>query len=132
MAHFALVGTDFKVVTVFVGRDEDDGLEAELSKRTGKMYKQTSYNTRGGVHYDPDTGLPSQDQSKALRKNYAGIGYTYDPSRDAFIPPSPFLSWVLDESSCLWEAPIPLPQDGKDYRWDEATTSWVVVDTPSS
>lgn len=132
MAHFALVGTDFRVEAVFVGRDEDDGLEAQLSERTGKTYKQTSYNTRGGIHYDPETGLPSQDQSKAFRKNYAGVGYEYDPHRDAFIPPSPFPSWVLDESSCLWEAPVPLPQDGKNYRWDEVTTSWVVVDAPSS
>jgi hypothetical protein len=131
MAHFALVNPNFIVETVLVGRDEDDGLEAQLSERTGKMYKQTSFNTRGGVHYDPDTGLPSQDQSKALRKNYAGIGYLYDPHRDAFIPPSPFPSWVLDEFSCLWEPPTPLPQDGNNYRWDEVSTSWVVVDDTS-
>lgn len=132
MAHFALVGADFRVEDVLVGRDEDDGFEDELSQRTGRLYKQTSYNTRGGVHYDPDTGLPSQDQSKALRKNYAGIGYTYDPHRDAFIPPAPFPSWVLDEFSCLWEAPVPLPQDGKNYRWDEVNTSWILVDAPPS
>ena len=84
----------------------------------GGTWIQTSYNTRGGVH--SSGGTP-------LRKNYAGIGYTYDSGRDAFIPPKPFASWVLDEGTCLWNAPVPYPTDGKMYNWNEATTSWVVV-----
>ena len=127
MAHFAKLDKNNVVTFVTVGRQEDDGKEAELTARTGDVYKQTSYNTRGGVHYDPETGEPSADQSKALRFNYAGIGFTYDEARDAFIPPKPFESWVLDEATCLWEAPVPYPEDGKDYRWDEETQSWVEV-----
>ena len=88
---------------------------------------QTSYNTRGGIHYKPNSDEPSEDQSKALRKNYAGIGYTYDRERDAFIPPKPFESWVLNEDTCLWDAPVPLPSDGQRYVWDETTISWVAV-----
>lgn len=85
---------------------------------------QTSYNTRGGVYYEPNSDTPSVDQSKALRKNYAGIGFSYDRSRDAFIPPCSFLNWILNEETCLWEAPIPYPQDGKFYQWDENTQNW--------
>ena len=125
MAHFAKLGENNIVVFVTVGRDEDNGKENELTARTGDVYKQTSYNTRGGVHYDPITNETSVDQSKAFRKNYAGIGYTYDVSRDAFIPPKPYVSWVLNEDTCLWEAPVPMPTNGKMYRWDEATVSWV-------
>lgn len=130
MAHFAKLDESNTVVLVTVGRDEDDGKELELSERTGDVYKQTSYNTRGGVHYDPLTNTPSQDQTKALRKNYAGIGYTYDPVRDAFIPPKPFNSWVLDEDTCLWNPPTPIPADSKlgvFYSWDEPTLSWVRI-----
>ena len=127
MAHFAKLGENNIVVFVTVGRDEDNGKENELTARTGDVYKQTSYNTRGGVHYDPITNETSVDQSKAFRKNYAGIGYTYDVSRDAFISPKPFVSWVLNEDTCLWDAPVPMPTDGKMYRWDEETIQWVVV-----
>jgi len=127
MAHFAKIDNLGTVVFVTVGRQEDDGKELELCARTGDTYRQTSYNTRGGVHYDPNTGEPSADQSKAFRKNYAGIGFTYDKDRDAFIPPKPFKSWVLDEFSCLWNAPVPMPTDGKMYHWDEDTLSWVEV-----
>lgn len=87
---------------------------------------KTSYNTRGGVHYEPNSSDPSPDQSKSLRKNYAGVGFTYDPILDAFIPPKPFPSWVLDEQTCLWNAPIPYPGDlTHPYLWDEDTESWV-------
>lgn len=123
MAHFAKIDNLKTVVFVTAGRDEDD--ELELCARTGDTYRRTSYNTRGGVHYDPATGQPSADQSKAFRKNYAGIGYTYDPDRDAFIPPKPYPSWILNEQTCLWDAPVAMPQDGKRYVWDEPTTSWV-------
>lgn len=85
---------------------------------------QTSYNTHGGVHYGPD-GKP--DGGIALRKNYAGIGYTYDPVLDAFIPPKPYPSWVLNTETGLWQAPIPYPDDGRTYYWDEATQSWVLA-----
>ena len=116
---------------VTVGRQEDDGQEAALTARTGDVYKQTSYNTRGGVHYTD--GTPSADQTKAFRKNYAGLGYTYDAGRDAFIPPKPYNSWVLNEDTCLWDAPVAMPEDAgtgeppKRYTWDEETTSWVEV-----
>jgi len=128
MSHFAKLDENNIVTFVTVGRQEDDGLEAELTARTGDVYKQTSYNTRGGVHYDPETGEPSEDQTKALRFNYAGIGFTYDEERDAFIPPKPFESWVLDENTCLWVAPVPYPEDGEDYTWDEESTSWTLVE----
>lgn len=125
MAHFAKLDQNNVVVFVTAGRQEDDGKEDELTARTGDVYKQTSYNTRGGIHYKEDANTPSENQSKAFRKNFAGIGFTYDPVRDAFIPPKPFDSWVLNEQTCLWESPIPYPSDGKFYRWDEQTTSWV-------
>ena len=127
MTHFAKLDENNVVVFVTVGRQEDDGLEAELTARTGDVYKQTSYNTRGGVHYNPETGEPSEDQTKALRFNYAGIGFTYDEGRDAFIPPKPFESWVLNEDTCLWEAPVAYPEDSNDYTWDEESGAWVVV-----
>lgn len=82
---------------------------------------QTSYNTHRGVHHGPD-GQP--DGGVALRKNYAGIGYTYDAARDAFIPPRPYLSWTLDEATCTWVAPVPQPQDQKLYFWNETTMTW--------
>ena len=132
MAHFAKLDENNIVTFVTVGRQEDDGREAELSTRTGDVYKQTSYNTRGGVHYTD--GVPSEDQTKAFRKNYAGLGYIYDAGRDAFIPPKPFASWVLNETTCLWDAPVAMPEDAgtgeppKRYTWNEETTSWVEVD----
>jgi len=125
MSHFAKLDENNVVVFVTVGRQEDDGLEAELTARTGDVYKQTSYNTRGGVHYTD--GEPSDDQTKALRFNYAGIGFTYDEDRDAFIPPKPFDSWVLDEGTCLWVAPVPYPTDGESYVWDEDAGDWMAV-----
>ena len=132
MSHFAKLDENNVVTFVTVGRQEDDGREEELITRTGDIYRQTSYNTRGGVHYDPETGEPSEDQSKALRKNYAGIGFTYDADRDAFIPPKPYDSWVLDEDTCLWVAPIPMPEDGEAYTWDEDAGDWVAVETPGA
>jgi hypothetical protein len=127
MSHFAKLDENNIVTFVTVGRQEDDGKEQELHERTGDVYKQTSYNTRGGVHYNPETGEPSADQTKALRKNYAGIGFTYDEERDAFIPPRPYDSWVLNEDTCLWGAPVPMPEDGA-YTWDEESGSWVEVE----
>jgi hypothetical protein len=127
MAHFAKLDENNVVIFVTVGAETDNGKEDELFARTGDVYKQTSYNTRGGVYYTPNTNEPDPDQSKAYRKNYAGIGYTYDATRDAFIPPQPYPSWVLDESSCLWNAPVPYPTDGNRYSWDEATQNWIEI-----
>ena len=130
MAHFARIKNGV-VDFVTVGRDDDENREDELA-HDGWIYRRTSYNTRGGVHYTD--GQPSADQSKAFRKNYAGLGYMYDAIRDAFIPPRPYASWVLDEQSCLWNAPVAMPADAgtgeppKRYQWDETTTSWMVVE----
>jgi hypothetical protein len=128
MAHFARIKNGV-VDFVTVGRDDDENREDELA-HDGYIYRRTSYNTRGGVHYGSD-GQPSADQTKAFRKNYAGLGYTYDAERDAFIAPKPFASWILNESTAQWEAPVAMPEDSgtgeppKRYSWDEATTSWV-------
>jgi len=128
MSHFAKLDENNVVTFVTVGRQEDDGLEAELNARTGDIYRQTSYNTHGGVHY---TGsVPSTDQSKAFRFNYAGKGYTYDSGRDAFISPKPYESWVLDEASCLWAAPVERPTGDGMYEWDEDSLLWVEVEEP--
>jgi len=124
MSHFAKLDENNLVTFVTVGRQEDDGLEEELNARTGDVYRQTSYNTHGGIHYTD--GEPSEDQSKAFRFNYAGISFTYDADRDAFIPPTPYPSWVLDEATCLWVAPIAYPAEG-DHVWDEEATDWVEV-----
>jgi hypothetical protein len=120
MGHYAKV-VDGKVNQVIVA--EADFFNGFVDTSPGQWI-QTSYNTRGGVHYEPNSDTPSADQAKALRKNYAGIGYSYDAQRDAFISPKPFNSWVLDEQTCLWGAPVSYPTDGKAYVWDEATTSW--------
>jgi hypothetical protein len=125
MSHFAKIENSI-VTFVTVGRQEDDGLELELCERTGDVYRQTSYNTRGGVHYTD--GVPSADQTKALRKNYAGIGYMFDEERDAFIPPKPYESWILNEDTCLWDSPVPYPTDGGMYEWDETAGAWVAVE----
>jgi hypothetical protein len=123
MAHFAKIDNLGTVVFVTVGRDDEQ--ELELCARTGDTYRQTSYNTHGGIHYEPDSNDPSEDQSKAFRKNYAGVGYVFDTERDAFIPPKVYNSWVLNEDTCQWEPPIDYPDDGKRYMWDEETTGWV-------
>ena len=122
MSHFAKLDENNLVTFVTVGRQEDDGLEAELCERTGDVYLQTSYNTSGGVH--SLGGTP-------LRKNYAGIGFTYDENRDAFIPPQPYASWVLDEDTCLWVAPIAYPAEGV-LTWDEQAGDWVEVTDENS
>ena len=114
MAHFAKV-VDGKVTQVIVA--EPEFFQTFVDSSPGEWI-QTSYNTHGGVH--ATGGTP-------LRKNYAGIGFTYDRTRDAFIPPQPFASWVLDDNTCLWNAPVAMPIDGKAYSWDEATKAWVEV-----
>jgi hypothetical protein len=123
MAHFAKVNNGI-VEQVIVA--EPEFFDTFVDSSPGQWI-QTSYNTRGGVHYNPETGEPSADQSKALRKNYAGIGYSYDAQRDAFIPPKPYASWVLDEQTCLWDAPVAMPTDGGRYTWNESTQAWDAV-----
>lgn len=121
MAHYAFLDSNNIVTEVIVGKDEnEDGILWELHYGAFKnqVCKRTSYNTRGGEHIFGGT---------PYRKNYAGIGYTYDEQRDAFIPPKPFNSWVLNETTCLWNAPTAMPDDGQQYTWDEDTTSWVIV-----
>jgi hypothetical protein len=121
MAHFAKV-LDGIVINVIVA--EPEFFDTFVDDSPGKWI-QTSYNTRRGVHYEPNSDTPSQDQSKALRKNYAGIGYTYDAIRDAFYEPQPYPSWTLNETTWTWDAPVPMPEDDKFYTWDEDTTNWV-------
>ena len=121
MAHYAVLDSNNIVTQVFVGKDENEG---NMNWEEYYNAVRTSYNTRGGVHYDPETNSPSADQSKALRKIYAGIGFTYDSDRDAFIPPKPFDSWVLNEETCLWDSPVPYPEDGNMYTWNEETGGW--------
>ena len=123
MGHFAKVSNGI-VTKVIVA--EADFFNNFVDDSPGQWI-QTSYNTRGGVHYQPNTNEPSEDQSKALRKNYAGIGYTYDATEDAFIPPQPFNSWTLNEDTCLWDSPVAYPEDGKLYKWNEEILNWEEV-----
>ena len=129
MASFAKIGLNSKVIEVQSVVNEvlhdANGVEQEingidfLTKLTGwSIWKQTSYNTKGGVH--SSGGTP-------FRKNHAGIGYTYDEDRDAFIPPQPFTSWTLNDTTCLWEAPVAYPDDGKMYEWNETTKQWDLI-----
>jgi hypothetical protein len=139
MAHYAKISNNNIVEQVVVVNNEDtldeNGNESEYIASIflqsviglGSNWKKTSYNTRGGIYRHSVTNEPLEDQSKAFRKNYAGIGYTYDEQRDAFIPPKPFPSWVLNEFSCLWESPIPYPNDGNMYIWNESTQSWNAI-----
>lgn len=118
MAHFAEIDEQGVVLRVLVvdNAQENDGQNFLANTLgLGGTWLKTSYNTSGGVH--SSGGTP-------FRKNYAGIGYTYDSGRDAFIPPKPFASWTLNETSCLWEAPVAYPTDGIMYVWDEETTDW--------
>ena len=132
MASFAKIGLNSKVIEVLAVNNNElkdsNGVEQEvngidfLTKLTGwAVWKQTSYNTHGGVH--SSGGTP-------LRKNHAGIGYTYDENRDAFIPPKPYTSWVLNESTCLWQAPVTMPatelEENQYYSWNESIVNWEI------
>ena len=130
MASFAKIGLNSKVIEVLSVVNEvlhdSNGIEQEvigidfLTKLTGyPVWKQTSYNTNGGVH--SSGGTP-------LRKNHAGIGYTYDEDRDAFIPPKPFNSWILNEDTCRYEAPVAKPNDGGNYKWNETNLTWDIIE----
>lgn len=119
MAHYAKV-VDGKVTRVIVA--EPSFFNSFVDTSPGEWI-QTSYNTRGGIHYAPNSNSP--DNGIPLRKNYAGVGYSYDKTRDAFIPPQPYSSWTLNEDTCLWDSPVPYPNDGKSYTWDEQQIKWI-------
>jgi len=130
MASFAKIGLNSKVIEVMSVHNnvlkDSNGVEQEaigidfLTKLTGyPVWIQTSYNTHGGIH--SSGGTP-------LRKNHAGIGYTYDEDRDAFIPKKPFNSWILNETTCLWNAPVVKPQDENKYTWNESTLTWDIAE----
>jgi hypothetical protein len=120
MSYFAQIENG--MVTQVIAA-EQDVIDSGLF---GSGWLKTSYNTKGNVHYGPD-GKP--DGGIALRGNYAGIGYTYDEVNDVFYAPQPFSSWILNNTTWLWESPVPYPDDGKYYRWDESTLSWILVPT---
>ena len=128
MAHFAQLDTNNVVTQVIVVNnnevpDEATGIAfCQSLFGADTVWKQTSYNTHGGVN--------NRENGVAFRKNFAGAGFTYDATRDAFIAPQPYLSWTLNEETCLWEAPTPMPTDGKIYQWVEADLNWQVVDLP--
>lgn len=119
MAHFAQLNNDNQVIQVIVVNNseclDENGQESEA---TGVKFCQTLF---------PNTVWKQTSYNNKIRKNYAGLGFTYDPNRDAFIPPKPYNSWILDETSCQWQAPVPMPSDGKIYAWDEDNTSWAEV-----
>lgn len=121
MAHYAFLNQNNVVVDVITGIDESDtshDWEQFYGQNEGMICKRTSYNTRGNVNILGGT---------PFRKNYASIGFTYDEQRDAFIPPQPFSSWLLNEETCLWDPPIPYPQDGNLYEWNNEQLNWVLV-----
>ena len=129
MASFAKIGLNSKVIEVLSVHNNElkdsNGVEQEsigidfLTKLTGyPIWKQTSYNTKAGVH--TEGGIP-------FRKNHAGEGYTYDEDRNAFIPPKPFNSWLLNEDTCRWKPPVDMPKDGNRYMWNEQTLSWELL-----
>lgn len=127
MAHYAFLDENNIVTEVIVGKDEnEDNIDWEqwYGEFRGQPCKRTSYNSGGGVHYGPD----GPDGGIAFRKNYAGIGFTYNAGLDAFIPPKPYPSWVLNTQTCHWDPPNPYPDDGKYYRWNEDTQSWLLVE----
>lgn len=136
MASFAKLDSENKVIQVVSVHNNEllnNGIESEekgiqflrtLYNEPNGIWKQTSYNTKGGKHYTADNQNLSNTQEKAFRKNHASIDYIYNEIKDAFIPPKPYNSWILNETTCLWESPIPHPSDNKAYYWNEETLSW--------
>jgi len=120
MSHYAKVENNIVTQVIVAEQDFVDALS------DSDLWIQTSYNTRGGIHYAPNSKI--QDDGTPLRKNYAGIGFTYDAIKDAFIPPQPYSSWVLNEDTCGWDSPVPYPTDDKRYEWNEETTSWISLE----
>lgn len=126
MGHYAKVVKN-KVVEVIVA--EPDFFDTFVDASAGEWI-QTSYNTRGGVHYNPLTGEP--DGGNALRANYAGIGYTYDQRNDVFYAPQPFPSWTISAPTWTWQAPVPFPTDGNEYKWNEDQLNWELLNSVSN
>ena len=124
MAHYARVDKNI-VQEIIVA--EQDFIDNYVATKTGEWI-QCSYNTRGGIHYQSDRITPSDDQTKALRKNYPSPNWTYDKERDAFIPQQPYHSWTLNEDTCLWECPVAYPIDDKKYIWNEENQTWDLVE----
>ena len=122
MSHFAEIDNDGIVQRVIVA--EQDFIN---SGAVGDSFRwiQTSFNTKGGKHYPEGSEVSDGD---GFRKNFAGVGFTYDKTRDAFIPSQPYASWLLDETTCKWNAPTPMPEDDKMYKWNEDTTSWKEIE----
>jgi hypothetical protein len=126
MSHFAKIENGL-VTKVIVA--EKDFFEKFIDDSPG-IWLQTSYNMRGGIYYDPNSNIPADPQPEIAsddgrrRKNYAGVGFTYNHELDAFIPPQPYPSWVLNEETCLWNSPVPYPTDGQVYIWNEENTVW--------
>lgn len=118
MAHYAQVENNIVTQVIVADQEFIDNLDG--------TWIQTSYNTYGGKHYNPETN--EEDDGIPLRKNYAGYGYIYDATRDAFYEPQPYASWTLNEDTCLWEAPVAYPDDDNQYIWDESITNWRVVE----
>ena len=123
MAHYAKVvnGIVEKVIVA-----EAEFFDTFVDDTPGKWI-QTSYNTRGGIHYEPNSDTPSSDQSKALRKNFAGTNWIYDEDKDMFSPPQPYPSWIIDDSTGFWKAPIAQPDDVNKYEWNESLKSWIQI-----
>lgn len=118
MAHYAFLDNNYIVTEVIVGNDEGNfDWERHYGDVRSQLCKRTSYNTRGGTHVNG--GQP-------FRKNYAGVGFIYDPNRDAFYEPQPYPSWILDEESCTWVSPIPYPESDKKHIWDEESLTWIL------
>jgi len=122
MSHYAKIENG--IVTQVIVAEQDF---IDFISKNNDTWIQTSYNTRGGIYYYPNSNEPSEDQSYALRKNFASIGFSYDSNIDAFIPPKPFNSWTLNEDTCLWQSPIPYPSDDKNYIWNEELLNWEEV-----
>jgi len=131
MAHWAELDSNNVVTRVLVGDNNDPAGDEGyqwLIDNLGGTWVKTSYNAVGGKWRNPETNEITENPG--FRKNYAGIGYTYDSGRDAFIPPKPFNSWVLDENTCLWTAPLAYPNDGQFYTWNEEAVSWDLIELP--
>jgi len=121
VAHFAQLDENNTVIQVIVVHNNELIMDGKENETKGILFCKSLYGE--------ETRWKQTSYNGTMRKNYAGFGYTYDAQRDAFIPPKPFNSWVLNETTCLWEAPTPYPTDGERYYWDEETTSWVLVTT---
>lgn len=135
MAHYSFLDENNIVTEVIVGVDETELIEGKdpetwYGEFRGQVCKRTSYNTMGGKHFSHETGKWSKERQ--FRGNFAGKGFEYREDLDAFIPPKPFESWILNDTLYTWEAPIPYPEDGNAYRWNESELNWIKVEEVST